>query len=102
MNISIEEFNAVGGGARSPVWTQIVSDVLLATQHVLEIPFGAPYGSAYLAGMGIEMFSDTKVLLDQWIKHSAHTITPNTINHEIYNQKYVLYKAIRGGNLYSN
>ncbi len=99
MDLVIDEMNAVGGGSRSSVWTQIMSDVLLVTQNVLEIPYGAPYGSAYLAGMGVEIFEDTQPLQEKWIQRTAHTITPNVQNHELYDQMFGLYKKIRKGNL---
>jgi xylulokinase len=42
---------AVGGGAASKVWLQIVSDVTGRPQEVPAVTIGAAYGDAYLAGL---------------------------------------------------
>jgi xylulokinase len=43
---------AVGGGARSPAWMRIVSDIAGIEQVVPERQIGASYGDAFLAGIG--------------------------------------------------
>jgi xylulokinase len=47
---------AVGGGTKSPLWIQTVSDICNVTQRVPEITIGASYGDALLAGFGIGVF----------------------------------------------
>ena len=46
---------AVGGGARNPLWLQIVSDVCGLPQDVPERTIGAAYGDAFLAGLGTDI-----------------------------------------------
>ena len=41
---------AVGGGAKNPLWLQIVSDVSGLPQDVPERTIGASYGDAFMAG----------------------------------------------------
>ena len=43
---------AVGGGAKNPLWLQIVSDVSGLPQDVPERTIGASYGDAFMAGLG--------------------------------------------------
>ena len=42
---------AVGGGAKNPLWLQIVSDVSGLPQDVPERTIGASYGDAFMAGL---------------------------------------------------
>lgn len=42
---------AVGGGTRSELWTQVVTDVTGVAQVIPEITVGASYGDALLAGL---------------------------------------------------
>ena len=44
---------AVGGGLRSPIWAQAVSDVTGRPQLVPEQAIGASYGDALLAAIGV-------------------------------------------------
>jgi xylulokinase len=81
---------AVGGGTRSDVWLQIVSDVTGIQQIVPELTIGAAYGDAYLAGLGAGYFvhlHDVK----NWVK-PRKTINPNQENHEVYGRYYEQYR----------
>jgi len=48
---------AVGGGTKSPVWLQSVSDITGIPQEVPTITLGASYGNAFLAGFAVGIFS---------------------------------------------
>lgn len=50
---NLDNIVAVGGGTKTPQWLQIVSDICGVKQTVPEISFGASYGDALLAGIGI-------------------------------------------------
>ena len=47
---------ASGGGVRSPLWRQILSDVLEAEIETVQTEEGAAYGAALLAAVGAEWF----------------------------------------------
>jgi xylulokinase len=83
---------AVGGGTKSDVWLQIVSDVTGIQQNVPELVIGAAYGDAYLSALGTGYF----VHLDgvkAWVK-PRKTIYPNLENHEIYSRYYEHYREM--------
>jgi len=79
---------AVGGGAQSQFWLQIVSDVAEIAQVVPETTIGASYGDAFLAGLasGILRHSD----LDKWVK-PRNLVEPNAANSRVYRPLYEDY-----------
>ncbi|TRW79035.1 sugar kinase [Mycolicibacterium sp. 018/SC-01/001] len=85
---------AVGGGLKSPVWAQAVSDVTGRTQLVPEQAIGASYGDALLAGIGVGLVPpDT-----DWATIEKE-ITPDPRNRERYEDLFgtwaQLYPATR-------
>ncbi len=54
----INEVRVSGGGAKSPVWRQILADVFGAPLVVAEAVEGAAYGAALLAGVGGGVWPD--------------------------------------------
>ena len=85
---------AVGGGLRSPVWAQAMSDITGRPQLIPEQTIGASYGDALLAAVGIGLVPpDT-----DWAKIAAE-ITPNPANRALYDDLYrtwsELYPATR-------
>ena len=54
---TVQEFRLSGGGARSPVWRQILADVLNVSLVTTEIDEGAAYGAALLAGVGVDAWA---------------------------------------------
>ncbi|BBY74463.1 sugar kinase [Mycolicibacterium parafortuitum] len=85
---------AVGGGLRSPIWAQIVSDVTGRSQLVPEQAIGASYGDALLAGIGAGLVPATT----DWAR-IAREIEPDPANRELYEELYAgwreLYPATR-------
>src|SRR6185503_8344734 len=86
---------AVGGGLRSPIWAQTVSDITGRTQLVPEQAIGASYGDALLAAIGVGLVPpDT-----DWAKITRE-IKPEPANRGLYDDLYVtwreLYPATRG------
>jgi xylulokinase len=74
---------AVGGGLRSPIWAQAVSDITGRTQEVPEQAIGASYGDALLAAIGSGLVpADT-----DWAKISRE-ITPETRHRDLYDDLY--------------
>lgn len=85
---------AVGGGLKSPVWAQAISDVTGRSQLVPEQAIGASYGDALLAAIGVGLVpADT-----DWAR-IAREIEPDPRNRALYEQLYQtwveLYPATR-------
>ncbi|AFM17778.1 pentulose/hexulose kinase [Mycolicibacterium chubuense NBB4] len=85
---------AVGGGLKSPVWAQAISDVTGRSQLVPEQAIGASYGDALLAGIGAGLVpADT-----DWAR-IAREIEPDPRNRAMYDELFAtwaqLYPATR-------
>lgn len=85
------EIIAVGGGTKSDLWLQIVSDITGVRQIVPELTIGASYGDAYLAGVGVGVFDDYSTLTEQWVK-VKQIIEPNAANKAVYDYLYGIYR----------
>jgi len=58
LRLPIEEMRLIGGGARSPLWRQIVADVFGMPVLGVETEEGPAYGAALLAGVGVGLWRD--------------------------------------------
>jgi xylulokinase len=85
----IQRLVATGGGARSPLWRQIVSDITGMRQEWVKEADG-PIGAAYLAGMAIGIFSDFIPLQREWVCTDAIT-EPDPEAYKLYDRYYPIY-----------
>ena len=83
------EIVTVGGGTRSPLWLQSVSDVTQLAQKVPAVTTGAAYGDAFLAGYGVGLF-DSYNDINAWLR-DIRTVEPNPANAGLYQQYYDIY-----------
>lgn len=85
---------AVGGGLRSPLWAQAVSDITGRVQEVPEQAIGASYGDALLAAIGVGLVPPQT----DWAKIQRE-IRPNADTRALYDDLYAtwceLYPATR-------
>jgi xylulokinase len=82
----------IGGGARSPLWRQIVADVLGREVEKAEVD-DSSFGAAMLAGVGIGWFTDFKDAAERCVR--IQTITyPDETNKKIYASQFLKYKKI--------
>ncbi|MBE7438574.1 MAG: xylulose kinase [Spirochaetales bacterium] len=82
----LKAINAIGGGARSPLWCQILASVLGCPVHQMEDPHHAgPRGAAYLAllALGAIRVGEIKNLA-----RVQQTFYPEEQDQRIYEQKY--------------
>jgi xylulokinase len=84
-----ERVIAVGGGTKSPVWLQVVSDITGKPQQIPAITLGASYGDAFLAGLGVGVF-DSYQDIDTWLRHHR-TIEPNPETTAKYERYWPIY-----------
>jgi len=83
---------ATGGGARSPLWRQIVSDIVGVSQCYIARA-DAPLADAYLAGYGIGIFPDFETLRQEWLEVTSVT-EPHMDIHSQYQPFYEIYKDL--------
>ncbi len=92
MEIEVTEFIIIGGGSKSDEWSQIVCDIF-GKKVVRPSIVDASYGSALLAGVGIEIFSDVLDAVHQCMKIDKYFV-PNESNRLKYNKLFKFYLEI--------
>lgn len=91
--IVIEEIHALGGGARSHLWNQIIADMTgipVITQSQTE---NACLGAAILAGVGSGVFTDTNNACKLCVKQESK-FEPNPGNYDLYQEIYKQYLSL--------
>ncbi len=88
----IRRLVATGGGARSPVWRQVVSDITGLPQAYVPEADG-PIGSAYVAGLALGWFEDFEPLRRTWVR-KAGTTEPDPANREAYDRLFPIYRRL--------
>ena len=62
LGIKIERTKICGGGAKSPLWKQIIANVMNIKVDVLEVEEGPSLGGAMLAAVGCGVYPDVRLL----------------------------------------
>jgi xylulokinase len=88
----IREVRVSGGGARSPVWRQIMADVMGVPLVVAEAIEGAAYGAALLAGVGGAVWPDVATAAQATVK-LGDRVEPGA-NAGVYEPVYRLYRDL--------
>jgi len=94
----IKQVRVSGGGARSPLWRQILADVLNVELVTVNTTEGAAYGAALLAGVGAGAWPDVDTACNPCIKLPGSTgPQPETVNkyESVYTQYRELYPALK-------
>jgi xylulokinase len=83
---------AVGGGTKSELLLQIVTDITGIEQELPEKTIGACYGNAFLAGLGTGLlpFED---LEKNWVR-IAKRFVPDAASKATYEEFYLIYKDL--------
>ncbi|GAC1433354.1 MAG: FGGY-family carbohydrate kinase [Chloroflexota bacterium] len=89
---------AVGGGARSALWVQIVSDVSGVPQDVPAQTIGAAYGDAFLAALATGLVPGVESLTRSWVR-IARRVEPIPAAGETYAPYYAAYHDLHRGTL---
>jgi xylulokinase len=84
---------AVGGGAKNPLWLQIVSDVCGLPQDVPERTIGASYGDAFMAGLATGIVSGPEALQRDWVR-LALQLQPDGALRPVYDAYYDVYRRL--------
>jgi xylulokinase len=94
MGVQITKANVIGGGAKSPLWRQILSDVL-GMEFAMTVNSDSSLGAAMLAGVGVGIFSSYEESVKKCVKYDKNVqVVPNPENAAIYERGFSLYKDI--------
>ncbi len=89
---NITQVRASGGGLRSPLWRQILADVLQAEIVTVNTTEGAAYGAAVLALVGAGVFGSVEAACAELVQVTGKT-EPGA-DTAVYNQLYPLYQGL--------
>jgi len=82
-----------GGGAKSPLWRQILADVLEVALVTVQTTEGAAYGAALLAGVGAGLWPSVEAACEATIKPDA-VVEPGDDAMAFYNAHYERHLAL--------
>jgi xylulokinase len=88
----ISQVRVTGGGAKSPQWLQILSDVLNVELVTVSSEEGAAYGAALLAATGVGSFDDVPTTCKDVIYITGRT--PPGADVQMYERIYQLYRDL--------
>ena len=91
--ISPSEVRAIGGGARSQMWLQTLSDVFGLPISAVHPPGGAAYGAALLAAVGCGMFAGVEEAAQSCIRTES-AAEPNDDDSNVYEELYGAYRRL--------
>ncbi len=93
LGISIERTKICGGGAKSPLWRQMVADIFNIKVDIIESEEGPGYGAAILAAVGCGEYGSVKEAADALVK-VVETVEPNPETAAMYEEKYQKFRQI--------
>ena len=89
----ITQVRVSGGGARSPLWRQILADVLGSELVTVNTTEGAAFGAALLAGVGADVWPTVDAACAATIRLTGST-APNADAVAHYNRVYTVYREL--------
>ncbi len=89
---TIKQVRISGGGAKSLLWRQIISDVLGVELVTVNTTEGAAYGAALLAGVGAGIYKDVHSACEKTIQITGRT-NPGDQS-QYYQRLYPIYREL--------
>jgi xylulokinase len=89
---NIAQVRVTGGGARSPLWRQILADVFATELATVNTTEGAAYGAALLAATGVGTWADVESACAATVRLTARTAPGPAATH--YRECYPLYRDL--------
>lgn len=90
---SMNQIRVSGGGAKSPIWRQILADILAAELVTVNSNEGAAYGAALLAGVGAGAWNSVDSACQAAIR-VVEVTSPQAEAVERYQRYYPLYDQL--------
>lgn len=92
LGLSIDQVRASGGGARSPLWRQILADVFETEITTVSVTEGAAYGAALLAGVGAGVYDSVAEACQAAVLVTGSTLPGPAAS--VYADFYPRYRAL--------
>jgi len=92
LQLPINQVIALGGGARSPLWRQILADIFATGLVTVNVTEGAPFGAALLAGVGASVYPDVATACRTVVRVSGET-SPGAAA-AVYADYYPRYRSL--------
>jgi xylulokinase len=89
----ITQVRVAGGGARSPLWRQILADVFNSELVTVNTTEGAAYGAALLAGVGAGIWPDVESACAETV-HVTGSTQPQPDQVAAYEEAYQRYREL--------
>lgn len=93
MELPLNEIRNTGGGARSPLWRQMQSDVFRAPLVTMAVDEGAAFGAALLGGVAGEVWPGVPSACAAAVR-TREPVQPNRKASSVYNQYYRVYRGL--------
>ncbi|MBQ4347364.1 MAG: xylulokinase, partial [Firmicutes bacterium] len=93
IGVAIEDMMICGGGARSPFWRQMLSDMYGCPVSTMQSDRGGALGGAILAGVGAGIYSDLETACKKLILKKDVSLPDMSANKE-YEPYFALYKEL--------
>ncbi|GHU67413.1 xylulokinase [Clostridia bacterium] len=93
MGVPVSDMMVTGGGAKSPLWRQMLADLYGCPVSVPSTNEGAALGAAILAGVGAGEFSNLTEACGEWVGKGS-TLAPDQARTEAYQPYFSLYKKL--------
>lgn len=92
-----DSIRSSGGGTKSPLWRQILADVLEVELETTRSEEGAAYGAAVLASVGAGLFSSAEAAVDVMVEVRPGVAPTDdaVVYREIHRRYQDLYPALR-------
>jgi sugar (pentulose or hexulose) kinase len=91
--VEVAELTMVGGAAKSPIWPQIVADVLSIPVTVPAVKDAAARGAAILAGAGADLLPDAEAGFTAW-RGAETRLQPDRMHRAVLDQAFARYQAL--------
>ena len=89
----ITQVRVSGGGAKSPLWRQILADVFGCELVTVNTTEGAAYGAALLAAVGAGAYSSVEAACEAAVQVTGSTL-PSSEQVKAYDKIYPLYREL--------
>lgn len=94
LGVTPEKIVTGGSGGQSPVWRQIIADVLGVQLHVMASADSSVIGAAIVASVGVGAFPNVAEACKELVPKHDEITKPNEENAEVYRKTYTIYKSI--------